>query len=194
MPNDGTKEKRINKKCSSRSAFNEEEKGKMNYQIAKMEPDDWKQVSDIYLQGIKTGKATFQTEVPTWEYWDKSHIRLCRLVVRSGNTVLGWAAISPTSSRSVYAGVVEVSLYIDEKYQGQGIGTVLLENLIKQSEENGFWTLQSVIIKENAASIRLHKKCGFREVGTREKIAKTGNGIWHDTVLMERRSKKVGID
>lgn len=166
----------------------------MNYQIVKMEPNDWEQVSFIYGQGIKTGKATFQSEVPTWREWDKNHSDVCRLVARSENAVLGWAAVSPTSSRSVYAGVVEVSLYINEKYQGQGIGSVLLKNLIKQSEENGFWTLQSVIIKENVASIHLHKKCGFREVGTREKIAKMGNGIWHDTVLMERRSKMVGID
>jgi len=102
--------------------------------------------------------------------------------------------LSPTSSRAVYAGVAEVSIYIGEKYKGQGIGKVLLTNLISASEENGFWTLQSGIIRENVASIALHKKCGFREIGIREKIAKTNEGIWHDVVLMERRSKVVGID
>lgn len=166
----------------------------MHYQIEKMEPSDWKQVCDIYAQGIKTGRATFQAEVPSWEEWNRGHIRLCRLVARSGDDVLGWAALSPTSSRSVYAGVAELSLYIDEKHQGQGVGAALLTHLITVSEDNGFWTLQSVIIRENAASIRLHTKCGFREVGIREKIAKMSNGAWHDTVLMERRSKRIGMD
>jgi phosphinothricin acetyltransferase len=107
---------------------------------------------------------------------------------------LGWGALSPTSSRCVYAGVAEVSIYIGDQYRGKGIGKTLLTELVRLSEENGFWTLQSGIIKENSASIELHKKCGFRELGIREKVGKMGNGIWHDVVLVERRSKVVGID
>ena len=166
----------------------------MNYKIDEMTKSDWEQVSQIYLEGINTGKATFQSEVPTWENWNNGHVSSCRLVVRSGNNVLGWGALSPTSSRCVYAGVAEVSIYIGEKYRGQGLGKVLLEHLIKLSEENGFWTLQSGIIRENTSSIVLHEKCGFRELGIREKVAKMNNGKWHDVVLMERRSKSVGIN
>ncbi|GIM29298.1 phosphinothricin N-acetyltransferase [Clostridium polyendosporum] len=165
----------------------------MNYKIEEMKSSDWEQVANIYLDGIKTGKATFQTEVPTWKDWNNAHINLCRLVARSNNSVLGWAALSPTSSRCVYVGVAEVSIYIDEKHKGQGIGKSLLQNLITLSEENGFWTLESGIIRENTASIALHKKCGFREIGVREKVAKMGSGMWHDVVLMERRSRKVGV-
>ena len=165
----------------------------MEYKIEAMRISDWEQVSDIYMEGIKTGLATFQTEAPTWKNWDKGHLAACRLVARSGEKVLGWAALSPTSSRSCYSGVVEVSIYIGEDYKGQGIGTALMTELILQSEENGIWTLYCAIIKENLASIAMHKKCGFREIGTREKIAKMSNGAWHDVVLMERRSKVVGV-
>lgn len=163
----------------------------MDYKIEEMKPSDWDQVKNIYLEGIRTGIATFQTEAPSWESWDKGHLSICRLVARSGDSVLGWVALSPTSSRNCYAGVVEVSIYIGEKYKGQGIGTALLTNVIKQSEENGIWSLYCAIIRENIASITLHKKCGFKEIGIREKIAKMDNGVWHDTVLMERRSKIV---
>jgi L-amino acid N-acyltransferase YncA len=166
----------------------------MEYKICKMIKSDWNQVKNIYLEGIKTGLATFTTEVPTFENWDNSHISSCRLVARLGDNIFGWGALSPTSSRCVYEGVAEVSIYIGEKYKGQGIGTVLLKDLIKSSEENGFWTLQSGIIRENLASIELHKKCGFREIGIREKVAKMNNKEWLDVVLMERRSKIVAID
>jgi len=166
----------------------------MDYKIDKMTELDWKQVASIYLEGIKTGKATFQTEVPTWNNWNNGHVGSCRIVVRLGNNVLGWGALSPTSSRCVYEGVAEVSIYIGENYRGQGIGNILLEQLVKLSEENGFWTLQSGIIKGNNASMILHKKCGFRELGVREKVAKMSNGEWHDVVLMERRSKIVGVN
>lgn len=166
----------------------------MNYRIDEMTQSDWEQAANIYLEGINTGKATFQTEVPTFENWNNSHISSCRLVVRSDNNILGWGALSLTSSRCVYAGVAEVSIYIGEKYKEQGIGTFLLTNLIKLSEEEGFWTLQSGIIRENTASIALHKKCGFREIGIREKVAKMNNEKWLDVVLMERRSRLVGID
>lgn len=166
----------------------------MDYKIDEMKKDDWSKVANIYLEGIKTGLATFQTQVPTWDEWNNSHISSCRLVVRLGDTVLGWGALSPTSSRCVYKGVAEVSIYIGEKYKGKGIGTFLLKNLIELSEKNGFWTLQSGIIRKNLTSIALHEKCGFREVGIREKVAKMNNKEWMDVVFMERRSKIVGID
>lgn len=166
----------------------------MSYQINEMGKLYWQQVANIYLEGIKTGIATFQTIIPTWEQWNSSHISSCRLVAQLGDDILGWCALSPTSSRCVYEGVAEVSIYISEKYKGQGIGKGLLTNLIKLSEENGFWTLQSGIISENAASISLHEKCGFRKIGIREKVAKMNNERWLDTILMECRSKKVGID
>jgi L-amino acid N-acyltransferase YncA len=167
---------------------------RMKYKIEEMESSDLEEVNNIYVEGIKTGLATFQTEAPTWENWDKSHLQSCRLVARSESSILGWVALSPTSSRSCYAGVVEVSIYIGEKYKGQGIGKSLLTSIIKQSEENGIWTLYCAIIRENIGSIVLHRKCGFREIGIREKIAKMSNEAWHDVVLMERRSKVVGID
>lgn len=166
----------------------------MKYNIEAIKAPDWEQVKRIYLEGIKTGIATFQTEAPSWENWDKGHLNFCRLAARYGNDVLGWTALSPTSSRECYSGVAEVSIYVSEKYKEQGIGTALLRSLIKQSEENGVWTLYCAIIRENIASISMHKKCGFRKIGIREKIAKTGNGIWHDVVLMERRSSIVGVD
>ena len=167
----------------------------MNYKIDEMKELDWEQVAKIYLEGINTGKATFQTEVPTFENWNNGHITSCRLVARSAeNNILGWVALSPTSSRCVYTGVAEVSIYIGENYRGLGIGKNLLNSVVKRSEEDGFWTLQSGIIRENTASIELHKKCGFRQVGIREKIAKMSNGVWHDVAFMERRSNKVGIN
>ena len=166
----------------------------MNYKINEMTKSDWEQISNIYFEGIKTEIATFQTNVPSWEEWNNTHVNSCRLTVSSGDIVLGWCALSLTSSRCVYAGVAEVSIYISEKYKGQGVGTALLTDLIKHSEENGFWTLYSGIIRDNTASISLHKKCGFREIGIREKIAKISNGKWLDVILMERRSKKIGID
>lgn len=166
----------------------------MDYKIEDMARKDWDGVAKIYLEGINTGRATFQTETPSWDDWDNGHIKTCRLVARLGNKVLGWCALSPTSSRCVYAGVAEVSIYIGEEYRGKGIGKALLTNLVNLSEKNGFWTLQSGIIEENLASIAVHKSCGFRKVGVREKISKTSNGVWHDVVLMERRIKVVGID
>ncbi|AYD39559.1 N-acetyltransferase family protein [Clostridium fermenticellae] len=159
-----------------------------------MKKEDWERVSKIYLEGINTHKATFQTEVPTWQDWNNNHINSCRLVARSGNKVLGWVALSPTSSRCVYAGVAEVSIYIGEEYRRKSVGKALLTSLINLSEKSGFWTLQSGIIKQNSASIELHKSCGFREIGIRERLGKMSNGQWYDVVLMERRSNTVGID
>ena len=166
----------------------------MNYTIEKMKDSYWEEVSKIYLEGINTGIATFQTSVPTFKDWNNGHIKYCRLVAKSNEKVLGFAVLSSTSSRCVYRGVAEVSIYIGENYRGLGIGKALLTDLIKLSEKNDIWTLQSGIISGNISSIELHKKCGFREIGLREKIAKMDNGVWHDTVLMERRSKLVGID
>ncbi len=165
----------------------------MDFAIEEMQPTDWPQVSVIYLAGIETGMATFQRDVPSWEEWDHGHYESCRLVARFGDTVFGWAALTPTSSRCVYAGVAEVSVYIGEAYKGQGIGTALLLELIRRSEENGFWTLQAGIIKENMPSRELHKKCGFKELGIRERLGQMPNGKWYDVVLLERRSKAVGI-
>ena len=160
----------------------------MNFKIRGMKIEDWNTVADIYLQGIRTKKATFQTDIPSYEDWDKSHLYECRLVaINSNDEVLGWAAISPTSSRPVYQGVVEVSIYISEVSRGKNIGTTLLNTIIQKTEELGIWTLQSGIFEINKASIALHEKCGFRVVGTREKIGCDIDGIWQNTVLMERR-------
>ena len=170
----------------------------MEYSIEKMASDDWGQVRSIYLDGISTGNATFEAEAPDWDNWDSNHMQACRLVGRAGNTILGWAALSPVSSRCVYSGVAEISVYVATKYQGLGVGAKLLAALIEASEKNGIWTLQAGIFPENIDSIRLHKRFGFRDVGLREKLSKMTygphEGVWRDVVLMERRSKSVGID
>lgn len=158
--------------------------------ISKMKEEHWKQVSEIYLEGIKTDIATFEADVPTWEGWDKTHIKECRLVAFSDNELVGWAALSKVSNRYVYRGVAEVSIYIKAKSKGKKVGTNLLNALIAESEKQGFWTLQSGIFEENTASVNLHKKCGFRVVGLREKIGKTSSGEWKNLCFMERRSGK----
>ena len=165
----------------------------MSVDIVEMVPEDWEQVSAIYQDGIDTGNATFETCAPPWETWNAAHLPICRLVARDGNLILGWAALSPTSKRSVYAGVAESSIYIDKDHRGKGIGNALLDALVSDSEKNGLWTLQTGIFPENIASLSLHKSHGFRVVGTRERIGKR-NGVWRDVLLMERRSKRVGID
>ncbi|WP_226678381.1 GNAT family N-acetyltransferase [Mesobacillus jeotgali] len=159
--------------------------------INKMLPDDWEKVRAIYLEGIATGHATFQKEAPSWEEWNLSHDAECRIVARLDGDVVGWAALSPVSSRSVYAGVGEVSVYVSQKHNGKGIGSFLLRSLIEISEQNGFWTLQSSIFPENEGSIQLHKNHGFREMGRRERIGKI-EGVWRDTIILERRSRIVG--
>lgn len=163
-----------------------------SYCIDTLKPGDWEQVRDIYLQGIAAGHATFETEAPTWERWDAAHLPASRLVARPGQVILGWAALSPVSSRCVYAGVAEVSIYVAEQSRGQGIGRALLEALIALSEQMGIWTLQAGIFPENQASLALHKKVGFRVVGLRERIGKL-KGVWRDVLLLERRSKTVGV-
>lgn len=167
----------------------------MDFVIDIMKSSDWEQVAAIYREGIETGIATFQQEPPSWESWDKGHLSSCRLVARYAEHILGWAALSPFSSREVYRGVADVSIYVSAKHRGQGVGKVLLNALVAESEKIGLWTLQSRIIRENTSSIALHKKCGFREVGIKEKLGRMEKtGIWHDIVLMERRSKVVGVD
>jgi len=154
---------------------------------------DWPSVAEIYASGIATGQATFQTSIPEWTAWDASHLKSCRLVARADDgTIEGWAALSPVSSRPVYAGVAEVSIYIAESARGRGVGRRLLEALILESERDGRWTLQAGIFPENEASVALHVACGFRIVGRRERIGYM-NGIWRDNLLLERRSLVVGV-
>ena len=153
-----------------------------------MRASDWEPVRSIYLEGIRSGHSTFETEAPSWERWDEGHLQVARLVMRDGETVVGWAALSPVSEREVYRGVAELTVYVSENARGQGIGRALLEALIDESEKNGIWTLQASIFPENVASVQLHLRCGFREVGRRERIARL-NGVWRDTLLFERRSK-----
>jgi len=154
-----------------------------------MKPSDWEQVRSIYLEGLGSGNSTFETEAPSWEQWDKAHLQFARLVMRNGDEISGWAALSPISKRSVYRGVAELTVYVSESARGQGIGRALLEALIEESERNGVWALQASIFPENTASVKLHLRCGFREVGRRERIAML-HGIWRDTLLFERRSTK----
>jgi len=161
--------------------------------ITQMKEGDWEQVRAIYLEGIATGHATFETQAPAWEQWNASHLPSCRLVERAGDAIRGWAALSPVSSRRVYAGVAEVSVYVGQNFRGLGIGRALLEALVSASEQNGIWTLQAGIFPENSASLALHKRCGFREVGRRQRVGKM-NGVWRDTILLERRSRVVGSD
>ena len=156
-------------------------------EIRKLLAEDWDQVKLIYQKGIDTGNATFQTSAPSWEDWDQSHLVSCRIAMQEDSKVVGWAALTPVSSRCVYAGVAEVSVYVDPAHSGKGIGLNLLNELVRQSEAEGIWTLQAGIFPENAASLSIHEKAGFKILGTREKIGKQ-NGIWRDTFLLERRS------
>lgn len=162
-------------------------------EILPLTSENWKDVAKIYLAGIATKNATFQLEVPAWEVWDQTHRKDCRLVAKIYDKVVGWAALSNVSSRCVYAGVAEVSIYIDPGYQGKGVGSTLLNALILESEQNGIWTLQAGIFPENKGSIQLHQKYGFRIVGTKERIGKM-EGKWRDVISLERRSKVVGVD
>ena len=166
----------------------------MKIDIKNIEQEDWVVVANIYQMGIETGNATFEIEIPTWQEWNNAHLQSCRLAALTENNLVGWAALSAVSDRCVYGGVAEVSVYVEPEYNGKGIGTKLLQELIDQSEKEGIWTLQSGIFPENSASIKLHNKLGFREIGFREKIGKMNNGIWRDNIILERRSKIVGIN
>lgn len=160
-----------------------------------MEPmtaEDWAAVRAIYLEGIATGKATFEKSAPEWTAWDAAHLKTCRFVARAGSDVLGWASLSPVSGRCVYSGVAEVSVYVAERARGRGIGGKLLAALVEASEREGIWTLQAGIFPENVASIAVHKRAGFRIVGKREKLGAM-DGRWRDVVLLERRSKIAGV-
>ena len=171
----------------------------MTFTIEAMRPHDWEQVRAIYLEGVATGQATFETEAPAWEGWDAAHLPFARLVARgdeaggAGDKVLGWAALAPVSRRRVYAGVAEVSVYVARRARGEGVGATLLAALVEESERSGIWMLQAGIFPENIASLALHRRAGFREVGRRERIGQL-QGRWRDTVLLERRSRRVGID
>ena len=165
----------------------------MDFIIDEMREEDWEQVRSIYLEGIATGHATFETEAPVWEHWNLSHLPGCRMVARSGKIIKGWAALSPVSGRCVYAGVAETSVYVRDRYRGEGVGRALLEALVSASEKAGIWTLQAGIFPENLASLALHERCGFRQVGRRTRIGRM-NGLWRDTLLLERRSEIVGAE
>lgn len=165
----------------------------MDFIIDSMRPQDWEFVRAIYLEGIATGQATFETEAPDWERWDAGHLPQCRLIARNGAGVLGWAALSPVSKRQVYAGVTEVSVYVATSARGAGVGGALMRALIEASERHGVWTLQSSVFPENQASLALHFNHGFREVGRRERVARH-HGVWRDTVVLERRSPTAGVD
>jgi L-amino acid N-acyltransferase YncA len=168
----------------------------MTYLTDTMKREDWEQVRSIYLEGIATGNSTFESVAPDWEQWDSTHLREHRLVVRGDNHVLAWAALSPVSSRRVYSGVAELSLYVAAEHRGKGVGSALLEAVTGSTESAGLWTLQGGIFPENTPSLRLVKKHGFREIGRREKIGRMTHGVlagtWRDVILVERRSTVAG--
>ena len=151
-----------------------------------MRAEDWPAVREIYEQGIATRQATFETEAPAWETWDAGHLGDPRLVAEEDGAVVGWAALSHVSRRACYAGVVEGSVYVAEDARGRGVGIALLARLCSDADAAGIWTIQTSIFPENVASLELHRRCGFRVVGTRERIAQL-DGVWRDTLLLERR-------
>jgi L-amino acid N-acyltransferase YncA len=182
--------------------------GKAPIAVRAMTGDDWPAVRAIYEAGIATGNATFETAVPSWRRWDAGHLPGHRLVAvvpglvgdvagdvedaadGPGDTVVGWAALSPVSDRCVYAGVAEVSVYVDPAHHGHGVGSTLMVALLERAEEGGIWTVQSQIFPENAASLAIHRRCGFRLVGRRERLGRM-DGSWRDVVLLERRSPTI---
>ncbi|MDI7742005.1 GNAT family N-acetyltransferase [Lysinibacillus fusiformis] len=166
----------------------------MSILIREVKEDDWDQVNFIYAAGIATKNATFETKAPSsFEEWYGNAYPSCSLVAVEGTTILGWCKLTPVSYRNVYSGVGEDSIYIHPEAKGKGIGNLLLKKLIINSEAQGFWTLEAKIFVENEASIQLHKKNGFKVVGIREKIAKR-DGVWRDSLLLERRSSVIGLD
>lgn|SRR5574344_1222767 len=156
--------------------------------IREMKESDWNEMMSIYSQSLKKGTVTFRNDVPTYEEWDEGHIKECRFVVEEDGKVVGYTMIAPTSGRDSYRGVVEVSIFVDENYLHRGLGTLLLKTLMEESEKRGYWTLYSAIFSVNVPSIELHKKCGFRVIGTRENIAKDKFGKWQSTTIMEWRN------
>lgn len=158
--------------------------------IKKLQLQHWPEVARIYGQGIATGDATFETEIPTWESWNSSHLAEHRFIATSSGKVVGWVAIAPVSERCVYGGVVESSVYVSAEAQGTGVGTSLLECLIESTERAGIWTIQAGMFPENVGSVRLHQRAGFEIVGRRKRLGKL-NGEWRDVLLTERRSDAV---
>ena len=158
--------------------------------ITALEPEHWPEVARVYAEGIATGNATFETEVPAWEGWNSSHLAEHRFVAVRDGSVVGWVAASPVSDRCVYAGVVEHSVYVAARERGQGIGAMLLERLVASTEAAGIWTIQTGIFPENEGSLRLHERVGFRLVGRRERLGKH-DGVWRDVLMLERRSLHV---
>jgi L-amino acid N-acyltransferase YncA len=158
--------------------------------IAALVADDWCDVARIYAEGIASGVATFETEVPEWEVWDRTHLADHRLLARDEGRGVGWGALAPVSSRCAYAGVAEVSVYVAAGARGRGVGTALLAALVKSSEVGGLWTLEAGILPENEAGVRMHERCGFRVVGRRERLGRM-HGAWRDVLLLERRSAVV---
>ena len=146
----------------------------------------------IYQQGLDTGEASFETKAPEWPAWDAKYLPCCRLVAERDGTPCGWAALAPVSARDCYRGVAEVSVYVDPDHRGSGVGSELMARLVEEAEANGIWSLYSSIFPENAATLKLHLRHGFREVGLREKIAQR-DGRWRDTLVLERRSTRVGV-
>lgn len=169
----------------ARVAHPEADAAKMN--IATLTRENYPEVARIYAEGMATGIATFETEVPSWVKWNEKFLQNCRYLAMMSGEVAGWCALSAVSKRSVYRGVAEVTIYVASKFQKMGIGKKLLTHLVKESEKAGFWTLQAGIFSENKISIHLHEQCGFRVIGTRDKIAQR-NEKWFDNVVMERRS------
>ncbi|WP_277585220.1 GNAT family N-acetyltransferase [Psychrobacillus antarcticus] len=161
--------------------------------INEMIPTDWNRVREIFIEGIRTANATFRTEAPDWDEWNKDHLAICRFVAKHDGGVVGWVALTPTSSMLAYSGVVEVSIYLTSSAAGKGVGSRLLQQVIDSSEQNKIWTIQALIFPENVASINLHKKFDFEVVGTRKKMGKL-HGAWRDVVLLERRSNRVGVE
>ena len=167
--------------------------GNMEISIEAMRDNDWDAVRRIYVEGLATGNASFETEAPSWDTWNSKFYRHSRWSLVRSCRVVAWVALAPISSRACYAGVAEVSLYVTDDCRGRGVGKKLLEAVIASSEENGIWTLQGGTFPENVASLQLQDSCGFRVVGRRERIGKH-NGVWRDTVMTERRSSLVGTE
>jgi phosphinothricin acetyltransferase len=158
--------------------------------IAELRPEHWPAVARIYAEGIETGDATFETEVPAWEIWDGGHLDEHRFVAMRDEDVVGWVAARAVSDRCAYAGVVEHSVYVAETARAQGVGRGLLEALIASTEAAGVWTIQTGIFPENTTSLRLHERAGFEVVGRRKRIGKLA-GVWRDVIAVERRSPVV---
>jgi len=159
-------------------------------EVRDLRPGDWPGVARIYEQGIATGNATFETEVPSWEDWDRAHLAGHRFVAEEDGHVAAWIALTPVSGRPCYAGVAEISVYVDEGLRGRGVGSELLATLIESAEHDGIWTLQTSVFPENGTSLALLGRFGFRVVGMRERIGRL-HGVWRNTVLVERRSEVV---